>query len=446
MSTPGAGSGRNYWIPAFAGMTKQTRSRILQRHAGFQNRVGKSCLAVLILVACQAAMTTVVFGSDWNVRPYVTVEERYDSNVLFRATDKLDDYITSLRPRVEARYLTERFTSSLDLGADGQKFIKHSEFDTVWQDYKAALSYAITPVLRIQGSGYFRADTTLQTELQEQGLLTARKDRRRYGGEASLTYSATERFSVGAGWTRGYTEYTDQSSDLLGYMADVVNTNAQYEYSPRLSFIVNLSLTRTSYDDQKTSLYETTGRVISNYTLVPSLQFKLSEASYFAAGAGYRITRSEYTVNPYPPYEQLIRAGDVTQDSEGFIFQVQYHRNWERGGIDALVSRDQYSSLEGNSVERNRFSLSGNYRYTERWSSSASASYWMNDTDQNASNGEDQDYFVVGSSLRYLVAQDVYLAGSGEYSRYFEDQGQDPDRFRVFLSLNMEWPRTFSGK
>ena len=113
--------------------------------------------------------------------------------------------------------------------------------------------------------------------------------------------------------------------------------------------------------------------------------------------------------------------------------------------MEFLASRDQYSTVDRRSVERDRLTLKGNYRFTARLASSVAATLRRNRTDEGH---VDTDYFTVTPALSYNMTPSIVLTGSVHYSEYnyAEDSDTDRERFRARLVLNFRWPRLISGK
>lgn len=113
--------------------------------------------------------------------------------------------------------------------------------------------------------------------------------------------------------------------------------------------------------------------------------------------------------------------------------------------MELLASRDQYSTVDEYSVERDRLTLKGTYRLSTRLRTSVAATFRRNRADEG---GDDHDYFTVTPALSYDLTPTVNLRGSVDYSEYdYKDiNNDDRERFRARLFLNFTWPRLWSGK
>ena len=361
---------------------------------------------------------------EWTISPRVWILEEYNDNILFsREKEELDDWITYVRPRVEGTYNTERFRLSLDTGLEIEKYLDNDEFDTTDHNHKMTLSCALSKNLGLNAGGYFRQDTTLEAELAEEGLLVDREDRRKFGGNLGLNYIFSSRGSLSGGWTRRYTEYPNDPEEFDDRLSDTLNLSPQYILNPRTQLLLKMVCTKTEYDTQ-------TDDSITNYNIRPSFHHEFAEDSYVSGGAGYRYTESKDIV------------GD--EHSDGFVFDLSFHKNWKKASMALLADRDQYSSVDKQSVERNRLTLRGTYQLGPRLTTTVAATFRRN----RVEGGDDYDYYTLSPFVSYVLTPEISLEGSAEYSEYGYADSSIPERerFRARLALNFLWPRLLSGK
>jgi hypothetical protein len=363
-------------------------------------------------------------ASDWEVSPSVQFIEEYNDNILFSRDEfELDDFVTYVQPRLEAIYSTERFHLSLDSGVSAEMYIDNDDLNTIDHDHRIALSHALSRNLSLTAGGYFRQDTTLEQELIEEGLLARREDRRKFGGNIGFDHALSSRFRLSGGWIRDYTEYPDAPDYVADSSSDILQLVPRYALSPQTSLFLNLAYIDTDYD------YEL-NRSIKNYSIMPSFRHDFAEDFYVSGGAGYRYTEEEF--------------GPLDEDTDGFVFSLLFHRDWKRSSMELLGSRDQYASLEGLSVERDRVTLRGTYRLSAKFRTALSATFRRN---RYESIYADTDYFIISPNLSYDLTQNITLQGSVSYDKYAydDDEDRDRERFRASLVLDLTWPRLWSG-
>ena len=364
------------------------------------------------------------WSADWEVSPYVTIIEEYDDNILFSSKgQELDDFVTYVRPRVEAKYSTDRLRMSLNSGLGVEKYVDYDELDTIDHEHKLDLSYGFSGTLGLRAGGDFREDTTLETELIEEGLLVDREDRRKFGGNLGFDYGFSTRLKLSADWTRRYTEYPDDPVELNDQVGDTLKLAPSYVLSPQTSLFLNLTYTNTEYDDEGDTF-------IANYNIRPSFRHDFAEDFYVSGGAGYRYTERE--------------TKNADEHTDGFVFNLLFHRDWERVSMELLASRNQYSTADRRSVERNMLTLRGTYRLSDRFRSSLAATFRTNRVDKGTGNS---DYYTVSPAFNYDLTSTITLKGSVDYTEYdYKDiNNADKERFRARLFLNFTWPRLWSG-
>jgi len=390
-----------------------------------QNSLRKSSYITLTVFTTVFLFFSPSWGSDWAISPRVSIVEEYNDNIRFsREGLELDDWVTYVRPRVEGTYQTERFRLSLDSGFGTETFIDHDEFDTIDHDHRVALSYALSRTCSLRTGGYFREDTTLETELVEEGLLVDREDRRKFGGNLGFNYAFSTRLWCSGGWTRRYTEYPDDPVDFDDRRSHTFDLAPKYVLSRKTSLFLKMVYTKTEYDSEGDP-------TIENLNIRPSFRHDFAEDFYISGGAGYRYTERK-TVS-------------VDEDSEGFVFDLSFHRNWKKVSMELLASRDQYSTVDERSIERNRLTLKGTYRLSARFRTSVAGTFRRNRVDEG---GDDTDYYTVSPAVSYDLTPTITLKGSVDYSEYDYEDYSDPDRerFMARLAINFTWPRLWSGK
>ncbi|MBI4775008.1 MAG: outer membrane beta-barrel protein [Deltaproteobacteria bacterium] len=388
-------------------------------------------------VVAMVFSSTFSMAADWYVTPRFELDERYDSNILVTKDDKKDDFITYVRPKVEAGYRTERFQSAFNTYAEYQKFIKEDELDTIHHDHRLSLGYALLQTLNLRASGFFRVDTTLDTELLEEGRLARREDRQRFGGTAGLDYVFSPVFLCAFDVGRDYTRYPDDPVDTADYWSDSVTLVPQYILNPKTSFFVSLGYYKTKYDNLESDFFVLVDRRIETFNIMPYVTYRFTEDFNAKVGAGYRYTQTEgKSVSKIPFFPDENQDGD----SSGFIANLVFHKDWQQSFMELDLSRDQYSSLEGDSLERDRASLRGSYTWSERFRTHASLDYVRATSDEG---GDDSSYIYVTPSMDFRWTREVTLRGFFNYTYY--DETDSTDRYEAGLKLIVAWERLFSG-
>lgn len=359
------------------------------------------------------------WGADWAITPRIHILEEYNDNILFDPEEEeLDDWVTYAKAGVEASCRTQRFHLSLDSDLEIEKYIDYDELNTTDHTHKLAFSSALSKNLGLRAGGYFREDTTLETELEEEGLLVGRENRRKWGGDLGLSYVFSTRVSLSGDWTRRYSAYPDDPDAYDDRRSDTLDLVSRYALSPKASLFLKMGYTETEYDRPGDFS-------ITNYNVKTSFRYDFTEHSYFSGGAGYRYTKEEKPTDD--------------EHSDGLVYELSFHRDWGKVLLRLVVSRDQYSSVDERSVERSRLTLEGTYRLGPRFRTGVAATFRRN----RIEGGEDYEYYALSPSASYDLTRRIILKGSADYSEYgyLEDSDRDRERFRARLALSFLWPR-----
>ena len=395
-------------------------------------------LWALGFILAMVLSTTFSTAADWYVTPRLELEERYDDNVLVVEDDKKEDFITYVRPKVEAVYRTERFRSSLNSYVEYQKYIKESDLDNFLHDHRLSLAYALLQTLNLRATGFFRVDTTLETELLEEGLLARREDRHLFGGTAGLDYFFSPVFLCAFDVGRNYTQYPDDPTDTADFWSDSVTLVPQYMLSPKTSIFVSLGYYKTKYDNLESDFSVLVDRKIETFNILPYVTYQFAVDFSVTAGVGYRYTQSKSkSLSKIPSF---IPDAEQDDDSSGFVANLALHKDWERAFMELDLSRDQYSSLDGTSLQRDRLTLRGRYDWSQRFGTNASIILSRADDD---AGGDASKFLYVMPSMDFRWTREVTLRGYFTYSYY--DQTDSTNRYEGGLKLIVAWERLFSG-
>jgi len=293
-----------------------------------------SWLAGVCIPAAEAAEET------WSSR--ISLQWKYDDNINFSSRNKVRDWIYEVRPELTWRHRTERddlrFTASLL----GQKYDTESELDTLDQDYRLEASSQVRPTLNLSFDGGYRKDTTLDSELSEEGILLFREDRKVYRVNPSVLWQATERSAWQMSLPFRQEDYGGQYDDY-----DYKSTAAYLKYSRMLADNRTYIFIQPgfSYDDFETGDTHT-------YEMMCGVDRAFSERLTLNAGGGVYLSH--------------IKEDTETSSETGFVASVEAHGKLERGHWRARYIRDVYPGEIGRTVLRDRVALNGMYRLTER--------------------------------------------------------------------------------
>ncbi len=137
-----------------------------------RHRISSPALAALLVLFTAAPP---VFARDTAVRPSITIEERFDSNVRFRGDDedKDDDFITSAAPRIDISKKRARYALDVSYGIEASYYAVNPDLNYISHEAAAAFTLDMTERMRLDLSDrYDYTQDSLQTA--ETGILVAR--------------------------------------------------------------------------------------------------------------------------------------------------------------------------------------------------------------------------------------------------------------------------------
>ncbi|MEA1866515.1 MAG: hypothetical protein U9N19_00200 [Thermodesulfobacteriota bacterium] len=373
-----------------------------------------SLLAGVWLLAAEAAEVT------WN--PRVDLRLKYNDNINFSSRNKVRDRIYEIRPELTWRRLTERDDLRFTARLLGQKYDTESELDTLDQDYRLKASSQLWPTLRLSFDGSYRKDTTLDSELSEEGILLFREDRKVYTMEPSVRWQATERSSWEMAFPFRKVNYEGSDNDQGDDNEDCKTGRTVLTYSylladNRTSIFAEPNFYYADYEHGDTRIY----------AMKLGVDTAFSERLTLRASGGVSYSRD--------------RDDHGTSNDMSFVASVEAQWELERGRWRANYLRDYYSSGVGETVMRDRFILSVFYRLMTRLNLAGSASFTKV---KSESDWDKEDSWNIGISPG-LVYRLTERADLGIYyrHRFLKDNEDDEKTRRNQIWIRLDFAMRF---
>lgn len=144
--------------------------------------------------------------SSFDLFPSLTVVQVYDDNLFASSSDREEDYITRLSPRIVARHRSGTLAVDAGYALEAEAFQRHPELNTARARQDASLSLRYQPAPRFTAAGAAGySDTQTAGELNTvTGLEAGRTPARRFHAGLSLAHrlSARTRVTLDQGVTR----------------------------------------------------------------------------------------------------------------------------------------------------------------------------------------------------------------------------------------------------
>jgi hypothetical protein len=357
-------------------------------------------------------------AQDITLIPSIRVQGEYDDNVTFSRTEELDDYVATISPALTFDYATRLLDVRSILRLDILRYADESRLDTENQRYDLEGDYQVLERLRLTAGALYIKDTTLDSELEETGLITRREDRERWSGNAGFSYAVNEVSDVGVNYS-----YTDTEYDSRGNVDYDVNS-VVFSYDHRLKTQTDVVTVQPYYMDYDSQLSE-----VKNYGVSLGWFHAFTEKWTLTAFLGIRYTETE---GQGFSEENWGGVADIYVKNRGEIF------DWTAGYNRAL----EYSS-QGEPIDRDRMYFRGNRRITRRFSVGLDGSLYFSESEGDRDN-EDSRYFYLTPRLTYWITENYFLEWAYRYSNSRDktlDSNKVAERNRVWVSVNFKFPR-----
>jgi hypothetical protein len=373
--------------------------------------MGKNRKCAVLLFGMVASLLGLVSSSwaDFHITPSIALREEYNDNIFLTATDKKDDFITSISPSIHLGYTASILTLNLDYGLDVRLYAKHSDqnLTSLQNTQRAQLGTTVSLYrdivkLRVQDV-YARvpADIRQQAAINNYlvnmtdsnsltvnpyveypitGTLEARlsyqydnqwyKDSslskyQSHTFEVGLTKELTPQLAVSALYDYIITDYT--SAMVPDYNRQNARANIRYQVTPRLSLIGSAGETWFDYKDMGSTSsptwnigakYEVTGRLSLSASYEqdyynPAVGVPLPASylsSYYSTGTLFpgMPYPADYYANAYGPYKTDTATAGVTY-SGNIPVSVQF--TYGRNKYTQVVREDKW---EGVTISTNK--------------------------------------------------------------------------------------------
>jgi len=378
----------------------------------------KSCLALLIVLLTISPFLT--FAADVTFTPSLGIRGEYNDNIDFSRVNKLDDYIGTLSPELSLDVATPRFTFGATAGVDVIRYNENTDRDYERQNYGLTMGYQLFERMSVNVRGSYISDTTLDTELQETGVVERRAERDFYSAGGGMSFKLTEVSDLALDYTFAKTEY-----DLAGFEeSDSHSSSLAYShaFNNRRDVITFRPYYRNTDSDEED---------LDTYGLTIGLAHTFSETLQGNISAGPRYTETEY-------------ISGRTDDDWGWTAEVNLTKTWQTASAQIGYSRDLSYTAEGETVEVDRFTLTLSKMLTSKLSSQLAGSLYFTKSKDSETKDTDTRYYTVTPSLNYNFTDQVALNLAYSYANEYDktlSNDCEVDRNTVWLLLNFNFPQ-----
>lgn len=382
-----------------------------------------------------------VFCYDISFNPGIDFEEEYNDNILFSYNYCLEDFVTRINPKFRLNLTSEQTDISLNSKLSFENFLHNSELNTVKTNnvFLIKENWNLKNLSNININ--FIKDSTLETELQQAGIVAKRTDRYNYGLSLSHNYILNETISFSGGGTLRRTHYPDN------YYPDMklwgVNLNPIISISSKDIMGLFINYYNADYENDTT---------IKTFSSDLYWSKDLNNTLKLTFGTGYRITWSKYYEIRYlyflePILHQLIVIPIKQRKKEkntGLIFRFNLQKAWtKRFSTTITANRVQYNTTTATSSVVNNISTSFNYKLKETIGTQLLIKY--SKTKEETSNGKKSNYFFISPVLNWRLDDNLSLSFGTNYEYVKHKRpNYNKHRYKCWIRITYSYPRLFA--
>lgn len=373
-----------------------------------------SLIIIVVSLFCAGA----VYSADITITPSISIRSEYDDNIEFSRTNRLDDYAGTVTPSLSLDFATDRFNMQERSLIGIIRYAEYSQFDKENHNHALNLGYRLSERLNLNTDASYTKDTTLDTALEETGIVERRSDRETIRAGGGLSYEINEVSNVGLDYS--FTKTTYDLTALRDSDTNALSMSYDYAFNNRLDILTLVSSYRkTDFDEDKTDNYSSSLGL--THTFGPNFQAKVS--------AGVR-------------YLDMEHPSGRSETDWGWTSDVSLQKSWETASANLTYSRDLNYSAGGEAVEVNRFSLSTNYRVTRDFGFRLSGSLYYT---KSAGDIEEENvrYSSITPSLYYNITQNHLVElgyGFSNEANRLPNDNSDINRNIAWVALNLSFP------
>jgi hypothetical protein len=371
----------------------------------------------VILVLATAKMT---FANEITFVPSLSAFGEYDSNITFRRTDEIDDYLGIISPGVVFNYKSELLMIRSRAIIDVYRYFDETDYDTENQYYELEADYKLTERWKIGGSGLYYKDTTLDDFLEETGIVYERKDRKRYDMEANTFYQLTELDEIGLNYQ--YRNVDFSGKDRVDY--DVNSGFLIYNryFNDRRDILtLRPGYRRADSDRSETDVF------LFNV----GWQHKISETLRSRAFIGIRYMDISY------------KDDRSDYDNFGGTADLSLTKSWETTSGTIGYRRDIRGNADGEVVEVDKIYCDIEKQIYGRLGAGFKGRLYFTRQEGNDTPGDDTRFFVLNPSLFYNLTENHLIRLGYSYSNEDDDAIDDDsiaDRHRAWIGFEFNFP------
>lgn len=380
--------------------------------------------------------------------PGIQVRAEYDDNVLFSRENQLDDLIARFNPSLGISYRTEKLSSDTLMSIDVQRYIEESQLSREDIFFDTGLDYRATERFSTNANFSYRLDSTLESELDETGLVVGDlSDRQRISGGGGVVYYLTELQNLEFNFSLGSTDYDRETS------VDYDSASVDVRWNRSLRNQRGVVTLQPYWSETKSDVSQ-----VDTYGLLVGWARRLTEKWTLSAFLGGRYTTTEYSLarpvlvqdTRFLPAVVFRIDQEVTTEEEsdwGGVADISLTWTNETWNMKASFNRDLSYSTQGDPIDRDRFGFSVGKNVSKRFAAHMDTALYFTQNEGRFSE-QDSTSFRFSPHIVYRITEDHRFRAGYIYSYFKDDAVEDSgrNRNRVWVSLDFTFPRAFNGE
>ena len=411
---------------------------LLKSKKTFSQIFGSACLLLFSVGLVPSAP-----AAEVSLLPSIGITAEYNDNIDFSRTYEEDDYLTRIRPALDLDYKTDLLSLKGRGAVTVIRYLDATRRNTEYYDFGFDGAYKVTERLSAEARVSYRKDETLESELEETGLVTFPEDRTRYTAGGGVVYALTERSELGVDFDHNDTNY-DSASDV-----DYTYDSLALTFNHLLDNMKDVLTVKTGF-----SAYDSDASETDSYSLYLGLAHPFSETWSLSCFLGARYTSTDYffiqqglvydpSLLPGYPFRRVYQQVEETDRGWGGLADISLTKTGEDYSGTVGFNHDLSYSSQGDPIDRDRLYFRATKRMTRRLSMGLTGSAYITQS-SGKFDQEDSRHLDLGTSLTYRLTETYSLSAAYGYS-YHKDktvsENQGYDRNRVWLNLLCRFPK-----
>ncbi|MGZ8450211.1 MAG: outer membrane beta-barrel protein [Candidatus Deferrimicrobiaceae bacterium] len=378
-------------------------------------------------VAIEMAILSPVGASAYEFRlvPSIAAQEGYTSNLYFTSNDRVDSWVTTVTPGLEAAGKTERLDAALSGNLYWLRYNADSSLDTTDYAGRGRVAYRFTDAFRASATGEYRKESVPDRNFVATGLVQGFNVDYRQDYTVSAEYAPSEKAATTLSYAYEQLEYpTIPLQNSTSHSADLGFAYNLSRFATKTNARLNLGFGRGVYE----------GLTVNNYTVTVGVFRAVHELWSAQVDIGGRYTTSTFDV--------LGRRQEETDT--GWVGDASVIYTGERTNASFTLSSNIAPAYGyTGAVLRTAGVLNLSRRFLHDLSGTLSTGYYRNKSQagQYSFRTIDEQSSLLRPGLRWEATKNIVLDAAYQYYWLKNEQtGEISSQNYVYASATLSYP------